>query len=90
MANSQCRAELHLRPSLRWNHHPCRPERPVLVVPVSASLSTTSSGGGLEENLFRREEVQRRVVVSYPEGDTLTTRLKCGDIVLPLRLKPGP
>lgn len=42
---------------------------------------------GLKESLFRGEEVLRLVIVNYPTGDILPTRLKCGDIVLPLRLK---
>lgn len=58
---------------------------PVLVMPVT--MSNAALNDGLKENVFRGEAVHRRAVFSYPTGDTLPTRLKCGDIVLPLQLK---
>lgn len=57
---------------------------PVLAMPVTMTYAPMDDK--FKDNVFRGEEIERRVVVNYPAGDTLPTRLKCGDIVLPLRL----
>lgn len=92
---------LHLHVSLKnlgdetrsWNWPRCGLDHgqdeylPILVRPVTVTMRHAFLTDGLKESLFRGEEVLRLVIVNYPTGDILPTRLKCGDIVLPLRLK---
>lgn len=74
-----------------WNWRRCGLDHgsdeylPVLAVPVKMTYAPMDEK--LKDNVFRGEEIERRLVVNYPAVDTLPTRLKCGDIVLPLRLK---
>jgi hypothetical protein len=47
-------------------------------------LSATT---GMEEKLDPGEEIERRVIFTYPDEGPLPTQLRCGDILIPLQLK---